>query len=69
MKKVELYFLYMNSLKSAVESIDVYYNNLEPEFVVKITNIDSTLNKHFRNKKLKVAIKEASEYLLTKSEK
>ncbi len=68
MKKLELYLKYMNSIKKAVHSIDVYFNNLEPEFVVKIIdNIDNSNNKHFRNIKLKTAIKEACEYLESQS--
>ena len=70
MKKIELYLMYMNKLKDVTQSIDIYFNDLAPEFVVKIiNNMDTTKNKHFRNVKLKKAIQEATAYLLSESEK
>ena len=68
MKKIELYLMYMNTIKKISQSIDIYFNNLEPEFVVKIHDIEGEPH-HFRNKRLKAAIKEACAYLLAESEK
>jgi len=68
MKKIELYLMYMNKLKKVTQSIDIYYNDLEPEFVVKVHGHE-TEDKHFRNIRLKKAIQEACDYLLAESEK
>jgi hypothetical protein len=64
MEKVELYLKYMNKMKNAAQSIDIYFNNHGPEFVVKVIhNLDSSQTKHFRNIRLKGAIEEACAYL------
>lgn len=69
MKKIELYLMYMNKLKSSTQSIDIYFNDLKPEFVVKIIdNLDSKRTKYFRNGKLKKAIDEACLCLLNENE-
>ena len=49
MKKLELHLFYMNQLKKESQSIDIYLNGEA---------------NHFRNSKLKIAIKEATSFLL-----
>lgn len=68
MKKVELYLMYMNKIKTPIQSIDLYFNNLGPEFVVKIHEGGENEN-YFRNLQLKKAIKDACAFLLEESEK
>jgi len=69
MKKIELYLMYINKLKSSTQSIDIYFNDLKPEFVVKIIdNLDCKRTKYFRNGKLKKAIDEACLCLLNENE-
>jgi len=64
MKKVELYLMYLNKLKKTEQSIDIYFNDLVPEFVVRIINNLDNNKQHFQNIKLKAAIEEAMSYLL-----
>jgi hypothetical protein len=60
----------MNKLKNISQSIDIYFNDLVPEFVVKIhNNLDKMPPTYFRNLKLKTAIEEACNYLLNESQK
>lgn len=68
MKKIELYLLYMNSLKKESQSIDIYFDKLIPEFVVKIHDV-SDKPCYFRNSKLKTSIKDATAYLLAQNGK
>lgn len=65
MKKVELYLKYLNKLKSFEQSIDIYFNDIDFEFVVKVSNnLVPEKSKHFRGKSLKVCLDNTCEFLL-----
>ncbi|HMG81926.1 MAG TPA: hypothetical protein VK559_02740 [Ferruginibacter sp.] len=65
---IEKHLIYMMSKKEAEQSIDIYYDDLAPEFVVKIKdNLDESRSVHFRNNNLLDSIEQATAFLEAQS--
>lgn len=64
MESIEKHLKYMSSIKQVEHSVDIYYDDLREDYVVKVKdNLEPSLSEHFRNKELIDSIEQATAFL------